>query len=204
MHTVYILTCKSSCVPVLEAPELRMSTNPLLSYFIFFCVFFSVSNHPLLTSLSVTCLWPRMIWILIVFLQLLANVAMGECNGAITRQSHPICRGYEGEFVCFSGDRGNLYCQAVPMKRPSKGRKPLRIQDYGVEAHWKSNGLVTSNRVGRSMLRWVRASHHAHTKRSHYHQGLGRYSVSTVPVCVRPSQNVSIPRGVSTQDWPPK
>lgn len=155
-----------------------------------------------------------MIWILIVFLQLPANVAMGECNRAITRQSHPICRGYEGEFVCFNSDRSNLYCGAVPMKRPSKGRKkkPQCIQDYGVGAHWKSNGLVTSNRLGRSMLRWIRVCHHAHTlarrKRSHYHHGLDHYSLSSLPVCVwecvRPSHNVSSPRGASVQDCPPK
>lgn len=155
-----------------------------------------------------------MIWILIVFLQLPANVAMGECNRAITRQSHPICRGYEGEFVCFNSDRSNLYCGAVPMKRPSKGekKKPQCIQDYGVGAHWKSNGLVTSNRLGRSMLRWIRVCHHAHTlarrKRSHYHHGLDHYSLSSLPVCVwecvRPSHNVSSPRGASVQDCPPK
>lgn len=63
---------------------------------------------------------------------------MGECNGAITRQSHPICTGYEGEFVCFNSDRSNLYRGVAPMKRPSQReeeKKPQYIQDYGVGAH---------------------------------------------------------------------
>lgn len=38
-------------------------------------------------------------------------------------------------------------------KKKKKKRKTRHIQDYGERAHWKSNGLVTSNRLGRSMLR---------------------------------------------------
>jgi len=87
------------------------------------------------------CLRSRVIWILIVFLQPPVNAAVGERNRTITRQSHPICRGYEGEFVCFNSDRSNLYCWPVPMKSPlekkkkEKKKKPLCVQDYGVEAH---------------------------------------------------------------------
>ena len=53
----------------------------------------------------------------------------GNVKGAITRQSHPICRGYEGEFVCFNSDRSNLYCggSSDEKKKKKKTHRVFRI-----------------------------------------------------------------------------
>lgn len=105
--------------------------NPPLAYFISFSFFLSFSS-PLANFSYPRCLRSRTIWILIVFLQPPANVAMGECNGAITRQSHPICTGYEGEFVCFNSDRSNLYRGVAPMKRPSQREEKKNLSIFRI------------------------------------------------------------------------
>lgn len=86
-------------------------------------------------------------------------------------------------------------------------KKTQCIQDYVVGAHWKSNGLVTSNRLGRSMLRWIHVCHSAHTHTHTQKQKplpplvgpLLSVQYTGVCVCVYNVHNVSSPRGVSVQ-----
>lgn len=104
---------------------------------------------------------PGMIWILIVFLQPPANVAVGGRKGGHNETIPSHMQRIWGRICLLQQwqEQSVLWGQFQRKKK----KTPPCIQDYGVGAHWKSNGLVTSNRLGRSMLRWIHVRRRAHT-----------------------------------------